>query len=102
MPPNDFKKGCRCPACANSKISAVLRQTAKKKKALAAVRFNKILEDKGYTLLQPYDGAHKKISFKYNIGHEFEATPTNIKYGHGCSKCYMQKKAAKATNSHKK
>lgn len=60
MPPNDFKKGCRCPACANSKISAVLRQTAKKKKALAAVRFDKISEDKGYTLLQPYDGAHKK------------------------------------------
>lgn len=45
-------------------------------------------DNRGITMASDYVGHHKKSLFRCNFGHEWSATPCNIKSGRGCPTCH--------------
>ena len=79
--PDSVKHGSWCPECARLKLSALNTTTD-----ITDIR--KIAEQKGGRCLSDnYVNNSTKLLFECTEGHQWEATPKNIKKGRWCRKC---------------
>jgi hypothetical protein len=73
--PNNIKDGTWCPDCYL-------------KKDILLNQLKEIVEMKGGVCLSnEYVNSHSHLHFRCKLGHEWEATPNNIKNGKWCPKC---------------
>jgi hypothetical protein len=78
--PTTIKQGNGCPGCAgqfppsNEEIQEWLKSN-----------------NKNFTLIGDLQGTHKKSKFQCNLGHQWEASLSNIKGGSGCPSCSSQR-----------
>lgn len=79
--PASVKSGLRCLDCA----------------ALTPKGYDEWLEkdDRGIIALQPFNGNRENIKHRCLKGHEWPATPHNIKKGTGCPDCAIKKRSEK-------
>ncbi len=79
--PTNIKSGRWCPVCGRNKRI--------KSRSLTIEEMQKIAKDSGGKCLsKKYINAHKKLKWRCKEGHEWEATPNNIKYiGTWCPYC---------------
>jgi len=81
--PNSIKQGSWCPVCGRERTN----QTMEAKK-LTMGEMQKIAASKGGIFLSKiYKGVKYKHSWECSVGHQWEATPDNIKRGRWCPKC---------------
>jgi hypothetical protein len=73
--PNNIKQGSWCPECVGNK-----KLTIEEMHVLAESRGGKCLSNK-------YKGCETKIEWECELGHQWEATPSNIKRGTWCPIC---------------
>ena len=78
--PGNIKSGKWCPICAGNICSSI-------------EEMNEIARSRGGECLsEEYVNAHSKIKWKCSEGHEWEASPNNIKRGRWCPICARSKK----------
>jgi hypothetical protein len=77
---NSIKSGTWCPYCAKKVRGDALRHDIKEMQHVAKERGGKCLS---YT----YVGANTKLLWECSKGHQWEATPGNIKFGKWCPYC---------------
>jgi len=92
-----FKRGCRCPECANKKVGEKLRTPFEDIK--------KFVEDEGFELLtskEEYKNQYSKLWFRCSKGHEFSKRLDSFKVGFRCKKCNDKKRSEKQFNEAKR
>lgn len=52
---------------------------------------NDYIPPEGYTLIEPYQGAHKNILVRHKCGFIWKVKPNNLNFGKGCPKCRKKK-----------
>lgn len=87
----NINKGAWCPKCS-------LKSGKNHSRFGNLDEFKKIASDRGGLCLSlDYLGAHSKLKWQCNLGHQWEAKPNNIKSGHWCPDCssYIGEKVCK-------
>ena len=81
--PTMIKSGTWCPKCGIESSSAKRRSSIEEMQKLA--------EERGGRCLSPaYKGGHSKLLWECSKGHQWEATPANIRRGSWCPKCGIE------------
>lgn len=80
MTPNEVRRGRWCPRCGRERIAQALRSNIGEMQEIAVTRGGKCLS-------KAYKNANTKLKWRCSAGHEWDATPANVKRGTWCPTC---------------
>ena len=86
---NNFKKGQRCPICSRLNQNRIPNKPNNTKHTNEYIQ--KIVEDKGYKLLEPYVNKRTKLKLECPNGHYHEIRLDSFQNGSGCKQCMKDK-----------
>ena len=86
---NNFKKGQQCPICSRKNQNRCPNKPNNKKHSNDYIR--KLVEDRGYKLLEPYVNKRTKLKLECPNGHYHEIRLDSFQNGSGCKQCMINK-----------